>query len=82
MQITPGGDEHTARGWRQTRVADGLQEGEGETAAGRVAADDDVAGFNRPVRGFRRRLDEEEVWRYYTVLIICDRARKCATART
>ena len=66
MHIAPGGDEYTARaGWSQTRVADDLQEGEGETAAGRVATDDDVAGFNGAVLCFRRWLDEEEVWTLY-----------------
>ena len=63
LHITPGGDEHRARGWRQTAVADDLQEGEGEPAAGRVAPDDDVAGFDGAVRGSRWWLDEEEIWR-------------------
>ena len=62
VQIAPGGDEHRACGWRQTGIADDLQEGEGEPAAGRVASDDDVAGFDGAVRGSCRWLDEEEVW--------------------
>lgn len=63
VQIAPGGDEHAARGWRQTSVADDLKEGDGESATGRVAAYDDVAGFDGSVRGSRWRLDEEEVWK-------------------
>ena len=34
VQIAPGGDEHGTCGWRQTGVADDLQEGESEPATG------------------------------------------------
>ena len=80
VQIALGGDAHTARGWRQTSVADSLQEGEGKTAASESPPTTmwlGLKGWCAASGGGSMRKRSGGI-----ILIICDRARKRSVART